>query len=200
MTHATDVLDRQVIREIIENWVVWRDAGMWEKFRTLWHDDGVMNATWFQGPVDKFIEIGRTGGSGGGHLLGGTSIELNGTRAVAQTKMQITSRFAVEGVACDVACTGRFYDFFEKRSDRWGLVHRQPIYEKDQMIPVVPGTAPKLDEKLLAQFPDGYRFLAYTQTRMGLTVKRSMPGLKDPELDALYARGEAWLGGKSKTP
>jgi len=200
MTEAATALDRQIIREIIEHWVVWRDAGMWEKFRTLWHDDGVMNATWFQGPVDEFIRIGRSGGSGGGHLLGGVSIELNSTRAIAQTKMQITSRFVIEDVPCDVACTGRFYDFFEQRSGRWGLVHRQPIYEKDQMIPVIPGTAPKLDAQLLAQFPEGYRFLAYTQTRMGLTVKRDMPGLKGPELDALYGRGETWLNGTSKTP
>lgn len=200
MTDAAAALDRQIIREIIENWVVWRDAGMWEKFRTLWHDEGVMNATWFQGPVDDFIAHGRKGGSGGGHILGGISVELNGPRAIAQTKMTITSRVPVEGVMCDVACNGRFFDFFEKRNGRWGLVHRQPIYERDQMIPVVPGTAPKLDADLLAQFPDGYRYLAYAQTRAGFNVKRTMPGLKGPELDALYARGEAWLEGKSKTP
>jgi hypothetical protein len=27
--------DRQEIRELIENWVVWRDAGDWERFRTV---------------------------------------------------------------------------------------------------------------------------------------------------------------------
>ena len=200
MTEAAEALDRQIIREIIEHWVVWRDAGMWEKFRTLWHDDGVMNATWFQGPVDEFIAHGRKGGSGGGHLLGGVAVELSGNRAVAQTKMAITSRLPVEGVLCDVACTGRFFDFFEKRGGRWGLVYRQPIYEKDQMIPVVPGTVPRLDQQLLGGFPDGYRYLAYVQTRAGFTVKRDMPGLKGPELDSLYARGEAWLSGESKTP
>ena len=30
----------QAIRELVENWVVWRDAGDWERFRTVWHDDG----------------------------------------------------------------------------------------------------------------------------------------------------------------
>jgi hypothetical protein len=198
MTDATAALDRQIIREIIENWVVWRDAGMWDKFRTLWHDDGVMNATWFQGSVDEFVAHGRKGGSGGGHLLGGIAVELNGNRATAQTKMTITLRAPVEDVLCDVATTGRFFDFFEKRESRWGLVHRQPIYEKDRLDPVMPGTAVKLDKSLLAQFPEGYRYLAYAQTRGGLNVKRDMPGLKGPELDALYARGDAWLNGKSK--
>ena len=32
--------DRRAIRELVENWVVWRDAGDWERFRTVWHDDG----------------------------------------------------------------------------------------------------------------------------------------------------------------
>jgi hypothetical protein len=196
MTTAAELRERQIIRDIIEAWVVWRDAGKWEKFRTLWHDDGVMNATWFQGAVDDFIALGRKGGSGGGHLLGGSAIELNGKRAVAQTKMQITARAPIEGVPCDVTCTGRFYDLFEKRQGRWGMVMRQPIYEKDQIIPVVPGTAPQLDQMLLAQFPEGYRRLGYMQTRAGMTVKRDMPGLSGPQLLALYALGDAWLSGK----
>ncbi len=200
MTHATDApakaLDRQIIREIIENWVIWRDAGMWDKFRTLWHDDGVMNATWFQGPVDAFIAHGRTGGRSSSHILGGTSVELSGSRATAQTKMTIALRVPVEGVLCDIASSGRFFDFFEKREGRWGLVYRQPIYEKDRLDPVAPGATVSFDTKLLAQMPEGYRYLAYAQTRGGLNVKRDMPGVAGPELDALYARGEAWLAGK----
>jgi hypothetical protein len=98
---------------------------------------------------------------------------------------------------CALLCTGRFYDFLEKREGRWGIVLRQPIYEKDRMDPVTPGTAPVLDKVLLEQFPPGYRHLAYLQTRIGYTVKRDMPGLKGPEVEALYARGAAWLQGKS---
>ena len=50
-----DVLDRLALRDLIENWVVWRDAGDWERFATVWHDDGVMMATWFQGPASRSI-------------------------------------------------------------------------------------------------------------------------------------------------
>ena len=102
----------------------------------------------------------------------------------------------VEGVLCDIASSGRFFDFFEKREGRWGLVYRQPIYEKDRLDPVAPGATVSFDTKLLAQMPEGYRYLAYAQTRGGLNVKRDMPGVAGPELDALYARGEAWLAGK----
>jgi hypothetical protein len=194
-----ELIDRLAIRDLIENWVVWRDSCQWDRFRTVWHDDGVMMATWTQGTVDYFIKMSQEGYARGVHFLhflGGTSIELSGNRAIAQTKMTISQRAKVEDVLCDVVCTGRFYDFFEKRAGRWGLVLRQPIYERDRLNPVDPTTAPKLDQNLLAQFPEGYRHLAYMQTRVGYTVKSDMPGLDGPEVVALYERGAKWLKGE----
>ena len=73
---------------------------------------------------------------------------------------------------------------------------RQPIYEKDRIDPVDPSAALALDRDLLLRFPEGYRHLAYLQTRIGYNVKRDMPGLKGPEVEALYARGAAWLEGQ----
>ena len=127
------------------------------------------------------------------HFLGGSTIDLFGTRAIAQTKMTISQRAKVDGVLCDVVCTGRFYDFFEKRG-RWGLVLRQPIYEKDRLDPLDPSAKLALDQELLAHFPEGYRHLAYLQTRIGYTVKRGHAGLDGPEVEALYARGGRWWG------
>ena len=193
-------LDRSAIRELVENWVLWRDAGDWERFRGVWHDDGVMMATWFQGPAEEFIRVSREGWNRGVsilHFLGGSSIDLAGDRAVAQTKMTISQRATVEGVLCDIVCTGRFYDFLEKRGGRWGLVLRQPIYEKDRMDPVPQGAVPVLDPAILNGYPEGYRHLAYAQQKIGYTVKRDMPGLKGPEVEALYRRGAQWLSGGS---
>jgi hypothetical protein len=198
----SDVNDQRAIRELIENWVVWRDALMWDRFRTVWHDDGRMMATWFQGTADEFIKVSQEGYERGVrilHFLGGSSIDISGSRAIAQTKMTISQRANVEGIACDVVCTGRFYDFFEKRNDRWGLVLRQPIYEKDRLDPIDPAANLELDKDLLARFPEGYRHLAYLQTRIGYKVKPDMPGLDGPEVAALYLRGEEWLKGQKLT-
>jgi hypothetical protein len=194
-----EAADRRAIRELIENWVVWRDAGDWQRFRTVWHDDGRMMATWFQGPADEFIRVSREGFERGVsilHFLGGMSIEVAGARAFTQTKMTISQRAEVDGVLCDVVCTGRFCDFLEKRNGRWGIVLRQPIYEKDRLDPVDPAARLELDKALLAEFPAGYRHLAYLQTRIGYQVKRDMPGLTGPEVEALYTRGRAWLAGE----
>ena len=193
-----DLLDRLALRDLVENWVVWRDACMWERFRTVWHDEGRMMATWFQGTADEFIAISKAGFEKGVrilHFLGGCSIDLAGDRAIVTTKMTISQRAPVEGVECDVVCTGRFYDFWERRDGRWGLVLRQPIYEKDRLDPVDPAQVPKLDRALLESFPIGYRHLAYLQTGIGYKVKPDMPGLVGPEVEALYAKGAAYLAG-----
>ena len=194
-----DLLDRLAIRDLVENWAVWRDPGDWERFRTVWHDDGVMMATWFQGDADAFIKVSREGFEKGVnilHFLGGTSIDLAGARAIAQTKMTISQRGSVDGAMCDVVCTGRFYDFIEKRDGKWGVVLRQPIYEKDRLDPIDPACRLELDQDLLGRFPEGYRHLAYMQSRLGFKVKPDMPGLKGDAVHKLYARGRSWLAGE----
>jgi hypothetical protein len=192
--------DRLAIRDLIDNWAVWRDAGDWERFATVWHEDGWMSATWFQGSAADFIRVSKEGWARGVsilHFQGGMSIDLVEKRAVAQTKMTISQRGAVHGVICDVVCTGRFFDFLEKRAGKWGVVRRQPIYEKDRLDPLDPAAALKLDQAKLAQYPEGYRHLAYIQEEIGYRVKRDMPGLKGAEVEKLYGQGRAWLGGAS---
>jgi hypothetical protein len=197
---VSEAADRQAIRDLVENWAVWRDAGDWERFRTLWHPGGRMMATWFQGTADEFIRVSQEGFARGVrilHFLGGTSIDVAGGRAIAQTKMTISQRALVHDVACDVVCTGRFYDFLERDASGWVLVLRQPIYEKDRLDPVDPAARLELDRALLERFPEGYRHLAYLQTNIGYQVKPDMPGLTGPEVEALYRRGARWLAGGS---
>jgi hypothetical protein len=33
------VVDKQLIRERVERWAVWRDAGDWNRFATCWHPE-----------------------------------------------------------------------------------------------------------------------------------------------------------------
>ncbi len=195
--------DADMIRGIVDKWVIYSDGGDWERFAELWHDDGWMSATWFQAPASDFVKARREGWEKGVsiiHFLGAHTSDIDGDRAIAQTKMTISQRAPVHEVMCDVVCTGRFYDFFEKREGRWGLVRRQPIYEKDRMDPVDPGATLNLDPAILERFPDGYKHLAYLQTEVGYKVKvGGMPGLKGPEVERLYQEGAARLAG-SPTP
>ena len=191
--------DKLQIRELVDNWAICSDSGDWEGFARCWHPDGFMCATWFQAPCAEFIAARRKGFDNGVsiiHFHGGFTCEVAANRAISQTKMTISQRAEVEGVLVDVTCTGRFYDLHEKREGRWGMVRRQPIYEKDRMDAVDPAAILKLDSDLLQQFPAGYRHLAYLQTRIGYKVaKGGLPGLTGPEIEQLYRHGAAWLQG-----
>ena len=65
----------EAIRNLVEKWAVWRDSGDWDRFATVWHDDGVMMATWSQGTATSFIKMNQEGWKRGVrilHFLGGT--------------------------------------------------------------------------------------------------------------------------------
>jgi hypothetical protein len=198
MPDTTFESDRLAIRRVVEDWIIWRDSADWARFATVWHDDAWMSATWFQGPARDFIAASRAGFERGVnilHTLGGSTCDVAGARAIAQTRMTILQRAPLDGVAVDVTCVGRFYDFFEKRSARWAIVRRQPIYEKDRLDAVDPSARVRLDAAELARFPEGYRHLAYLQAKNGFAVRGNLPGLRGPAVDQLYAEGRAWLGG-----
>jgi hypothetical protein len=82
------VAEKQAIREIIEQWVIYSDSGDWVGFATLWHTDGWMTATWLQAPASEFMRARREGFDRGVniiHFLGAFTCDVVGHRAVAQT-------------------------------------------------------------------------------------------------------------------
>jgi hypothetical protein len=193
---SRNISDKLEIRELLENWVIWRDSGDWARFATVWHEGGRMNATWFSAVAPEFIARSKKAfeaGMVGLHTLGGCTIDVSGDRAISQTKMEILQRAPLDGVPVDVFCKGRFVDAWERRDGRWGLVLRQPVYELDRLQPVDPSAEVALDPDLLAAFPEGYRHLAYLQTKLGFEVSKTLPGTRGVEIAALMDRLSRWL-------
>jgi len=192
-------MDIVQIRDKIEQWVVYRDAFRWDDFRTVWHSDGVMKATWTEGPFEYFIDITKEGLKHGlniMHILGGSAIKVNGNRGHAMTKMMILQRATVEGVLCDVTSFARQFDLWEKREGRWGLVYRETVADKDRIDPVNNQETVVLDEAILNQFPVEYRHLAYLQTKIGYDVNKDCPRLSGgTAMENLYKKAEDWLAG-----
>lgn len=196
---TTILLEKTAIRDVVENWALWRDAGEWERLRTTFHPGATFMATWFHGPFEQFVaasaDLLRSGGKSI-HFLGGSTVDVAGNRAIAITKMQILNRSVLEGVEVDVACNGRFYDRFEKRGGDWRIAFRNCIYDKSRVDPVEPGAVLKLDRALLESFPEGYRHLTYAQSKRGATITPGLASARGPEVEALYALGRQWLAGQ----
>ena len=188
--------DRLAVRQLIEDWVLWRDSGDWDRFAALWRPDGFIMTTWCEATASEFIERGRHAWSAGMrvlHTIDGGHVVVEGDRAIAWTKMQIIQRAPVHGVLVDVICHGRFCDALVKEDGRWAMLSRQSVYEGDRMIPVEVGATVTLDKALLDTFPEGYRHLGYLQTLMGLPVNKSLPGTRDEATAILMQRMRRWL-------
>lgn len=70
-----DLMSAAQVRKVIEGWALFRDVGAWDAFASVWHDDGWMTATWFQGPFSEFIRVSKEGFERGvqiAHFLGAT--------------------------------------------------------------------------------------------------------------------------------
>lgn len=190
--------DETELRDGIETWAIARDTGDWERLASVWHTDGRMVATWFEGSAEEFISACRRAWGKGvlaQHVLGGTAIRRKASRAICETRMTIMVRTEVEGVLCDLSCVGLFFDLWLRTESGWRLRWRQPVYEKDRLDPVAAGFAPVLDPAILGGFPIGYRHLAYQQFRSGLPVNRNLPGTGGADVAPLYAAASAWLDG-----
>ena len=86
--------DRDAIRELVENWVVWRDAGDWERFATVWHDDGFDDGHLVPGPRGR-LHPGQPRGLRARRadppLPRRHTRSIAGDRAISQTKMTISA-------------------------------------------------------------------------------------------------------------
>src|SRR3990170_597023 len=116
------LMDRSAIVQAIENWGFFRDDKQWDRLRDLYTADGRMTTTWTIATADEFIHHCRgLAGKGGGrrtiHSIGATTVELNGERALAETRMTLLVRGMLDGVEVDVTNYGRTYDRFVKEQD-----------------------------------------------------------------------------------
>jgi hypothetical protein len=191
-----NLLEKLTITEVVQSWAMYRDMGDWERLRSTVHVDATMTATWYNGSFDGFIEAIQASwrkGSRSQHFVGSTVVDLQGTKAVAQTRMSILVRGKLDDQAVDVTSVGRFFDRVEKRQGVWRIAKRCVIYEKDRMDPVSPQALISLEPALLEKFPEGYRHLAYLQTKAGGEVNPNLPTASGPALDQLLTQADAWL-------
>ena len=191
-----NLLEKLTITEVVQSWAMYRDIGDWERLRSTVHVDATMTATWYNGSFDGFIEAIQASwrkGSRSQHFVGSTVVDLQGTKAVAQTRMSILVRGKLGDQAVDVTSVGRFFDRVEKRQGVWRIAKRCVIYEKDRMDPVSPQALISLEPALLEKFPEGYRHLAYLQTKAGAEVNPNLPTASGPVLDQLLTQADAWL-------
>lgn len=191
--------DKLEIAQLLINWGTWRDAGDFQKLRTCYTDDARMITSWYDGPAAGFVDIvsqvhpKQATDLGAIHVIGGTTSEVKGERAVAQSRISILTRGVLNERLVDVTVHGRFIDFLRKVNGEWRIQSREPVYDKDIIQAVEPGVALELDAAELARQPIGFRHLAYTQVVRGMNVITTIPAPNSEEEKELYRKASEWL-------
>lgn len=197
---AAVLADKFLIAELAQAERRARDAKDWPLMLDCYHNDARIFLSWIDGTREDFVTRSRRMAEvPGGHAVhqnGVTLVRLNGDRALADTSCAILMRRSFDGVTCDMTGYCRHRSRVERRDGTWRLLSLVGVYEKNTLVPVVPGTAPKLDEQRLARYRPSYNFQCYHREQEGSVAFADRPGTDRPDLiEVLEAADRQWLSG-----
>ncbi|MGB7802820.1 nuclear transport factor 2 family protein [Buttiauxella sp.] len=164
--------DRQQLNDLINGWMH-RDLGEWDQLRELFHPDGTIEITWFEGLGSDFVDGSMRMGSSDlrtKHLIASPEVTFNaaGNKAILQTNAIIIAENVKLNIGCE--CHNRFVDMAEKRDGVWKLFHRQSVYDMGTFtFPLGPV---EIDQAIVAKYPREYASLAYLLELSGFPLGR----------------------------
>lgn len=185
--------DRQQLNDLMNGWMH-RDLGEWDQLRNLFHSDGTIEITWFEGLGSDFVDGSiRMGASDvrTKHLIAAPVITFNasGSKAILETNAMIIAENVKLNVGCE--CHNRFYDMAEKRDGVWRLFRRQSIYDMGTFT--FPLGLVEIDQMVVSKYPREYATLAYVLEKSGFPMQRVF-ATRGSELEQSMKRdGQKWL-------
>lgn len=185
--------DRQQLNDLINGWMH-RDLGEWEQLRELFHPDGTIEITWFEGLGSDFVNGSMRMGASDfrtKHIITSPAVSFNeaGDKALLETNAMIIGENTKLNIGCE--CHNRFYDMAEKREGQWKLFHRQTIY--DFGLFTFPLGPVAIVQAIVTKYPREYAVLAYLLEQSGFPLGRVF-ATRGSELEAnMKAEGKRWL-------
>lgn len=189
-----ELLEKEKIREVVSNWAFWRDAQDWPNLLSTFHPEGTILISWFDGSHEGFVnESKKTAGTK--HDLGNSRVEVNGSRAIAESNVTIMVRAEIIGMEADVTSRARFVDFFERREGHWKIVRRVGVYEHDRLDLVSPSFWGNLIIGFMStdEQPPACRYLCTGLARKGYVISPGMVSAHTEEEKALRVEATNWL-------
>lgn len=185
--------DRQQLNDLVNGWIH-RDLGEWAQLRDLFHPDGTIEITWFEGLASDFVDGSMRMGASDlrtKHLITLPRITFNadGNKATLETNAVIIAENVKLNIGCE--CHNRFFDLAEKRDGVWKLFHRQSIYDMGTFT--FPQGWVEIARSDVARYPREYAPLAYLLEKSGFPLGRVF-ATRGSELEAkMKAEGQRWL-------
>jgi len=173
-----------------------RDLGLWEQMRDCFHDDSVVRLSWINASGPEFVRRSKEMAERNvkaSHRLGPILVTLAGDRAIAQLAAIIDIPFTLKGIEVMMSSYARFLFRAERRERVWRLSGFDAIYQRDEIMPLIPGQAVAVDPEVLKSFRPSYRLLSYCLASGGFPVRNDLAGVDCPDLvDALTREIYGW--------
>lgn len=198
LNDPTATQERAKIKELLEYDRYCRDTGHFEQMAECYSEDSVIRVSWFTGSGKEYgRRLAEAGGGGAKHKVNYTVVWLNGDKAMAEmTTSMLSPRQSVDGGQVDLVSYARILTRVHKDADGWKILQGDCIYERDELIAVVPGAGITIDPKELAGYRPSYQGLCYVLARTGQTSDQELPGEDKPEMiEKLYDDASGWLLG-----
>ncbi len=174
-----------------------RDRGWWEQMGSCFHPDSLVNLSWIRGTGAEFTALSRKLSESGTrplHRLSPPVVHLNGQKGLVELPAAIEVRFVHQGVEADLVSYSRLIYRVERRDTGWKVLNLDAIYERDTLVPAVPGTDLNVRPDDFASFRPSYRYLAFHLSLRGVSPRDDLLGDDRPEaVEALYKAAFEWL-------
>ena len=136
-----DVLAEAEIRDVQMRYCRAADRMDFELYRTCFHEDAVLDFSFFEGDVEAFIGMARESLSrftATTHMTGNQFIQVDGQSAWCEFYTLATHRIAADdnGPERDYVASVRYIDRMERRGGEWRIARRQCVLDWARSDPV----------------------------------------------------------------
>jgi hypothetical protein len=175
-----------------------RDRRWWDEMRACFSPESHVSLTWYQGSGAGFVEGSIAMAEGRlptRHRVSPPVVRLSKDRAVISLPIVIESSASIGAVECALNAYARHLYCLERSDGEWKIIRLDAIYERDELLPVLPGQFAQIDPAELAGLRPAYRLLSWNLRRAGYEVDQDLPGDDRPEQVArLYSQAFSWAG------
>ena len=174
-----------------------RDRGWWDEMGECFAENSAIRMSWFTGSGAEFVSRSRDMSGRGDyavHRLSPPAVRVQGKRAWAEVPLTIQFRVQIGGVEAYLDSDARSQYRVEKTGGVWRIAAITSIYERDSLVPAVPGTQLVVNPQEVASYRPAYCCLAWYLNQKGYHVGDDLLGDDQPEAVARqYEAESAWL-------
>ena len=196
------MLEKHNIEKLIQYERYCRDNEMFNEMEKCYAEDSHVKITWFDGNGREFVRRSAKMAEGKEtdpyfmpkHKIYNTFVWLNGDKAIAECQCMMFNYHDIDGAVYNREGFARLLYRVEKENGIWQVKSMDCIYERDFMVPVVPGQGKEFTEEDFSKYRKSYKCISWIFEHQGMPCSDDEAGDDKPEtVKKLYEEAGKWL-------